>query len=380
LKKFILLMASGLFWFSLYVYLPYLTPDLIALGVTATLTGVIVAAHSFVQFLLRFPVGIKSEALGRQKPFVVAGMLFSAAASLIMYFFPSPIMLFAGNIVSGFASTTYVSFTVLYARYYSSDQNTRAMGIMGTAVEGGILCAFLVGGFAYDYAGIKLLFLIAVFVAAAGFVVSMFVKEEAVASTSENHVDIRELLKNRQLITSSILCILVKAVVFATAFSFTPKIAKDIGATGTQIGILNALFIGASVIGSYFITTKTGVKFGNRKTSVAGFILLSVYAAAIPFIHSVPLFMAVQFMGGLGYASLTSIFMANSVRGLPREKRPAGMGLYQAMYSIGSTVGPIILGIFADTISYSAGFFMMAAVAASGLATAINAGKKGLVQ
>jgi hypothetical protein len=45
----------------------------------------------------------------------------------------------------------YVSFTVLYARYYSAGQNTRAMGIMGTAVETGILCAFLAGGFAYGH-------------------------------------------------------------------------------------------------------------------------------------------------------------------------------------------------------------------------------------
>ena len=172
----------------------------------------------------------------------------------------------------------------------------------------------------------------------------------------------------------------MKAIVFATAFSFTPKAAQDMGATGVQIGILNALFIGASVIGSYFITTKAGGKFGDVRTSVTGFALLGFYAAAIPFLHSLPLFCVVQFVGGLGYASLTAIFMANAVRKLKPDQKSAGMGLYQALYSIGSTAGPILFGILADSVSYAAGFFTIAGVAAAGIAATVYTGKKRLMQ
>ena len=108
MKKILLLAVVCVFWFSLYLYVPFLTPYLISLGVTATLAGVIFAAHSFVQLVLRFPVGLKSDMLGRQKPFIVLGMVFSAIASILMYFFPSPAMLFAGNAISGVSSTMYV--------------------------------------------------------------------------------------------------------------------------------------------------------------------------------------------------------------------------------------------------------------------------------
>ena len=85
MKKLILLVVTCLFWFSLYLYIPFLTPFLISLGLSATLAGVIFGAHSFVQLVLRLPVGMKSEAIGKQKPFVMMGMLFTVVSSMVMW-------------------------------------------------------------------------------------------------------------------------------------------------------------------------------------------------------------------------------------------------------------------------------------------------------
>ena len=131
MKKLILLVVTCLFWFSLYLYIPFLTPFLISLGLSATLAGVIFGAHSFVQLLARLPVGMKSEAIGKQKPFIMMGMLFTAISSIVMWAFPSPAMLLVGNAISGFASTMYVSFTLLYARYYTKEETGKAMGVLG---------------------------------------------------------------------------------------------------------------------------------------------------------------------------------------------------------------------------------------------------------
>ena len=150
MKKLILLITTCFFWFSLYLYLPFLTPFLISLGVSATLAGIIFGIHSITQLVLRFPIGIKSDQLGKQKPFIILGMLFSAIASIVMYFFPSPAMLFVGNAVSGFSSTMYVAFTVLYAKYYDKTQTNKAMGTIGAVVEVGILLSFLIGGALYQ--------------------------------------------------------------------------------------------------------------------------------------------------------------------------------------------------------------------------------------
>ena len=379
MKKLILLITTCFFWFSLYLYLPFLTPFLISLGVSATLAGIIFGIHSITQLVLRFPIGIKSDQLGKQKPFIILGMLFSAIASIVMYFFPSPAMLFVGNAVSGFYSTIYVAFTVLYAKYYDKTQTNKAMGTIGAVVEVGILLSFLIGGALYQNAGIKSLFFISFCVAAAGTLISFFVKEVPDKQVTIKTNDLLKLVKNKQLIISSVLCIIIKAVVFATAFSFTPKIAQDIGANGIEVGVINAMFIAASVLGSLFITTKAGVRLGNTKTSVLGFLILGLYSAAVPFVHNIPVFMLVQFIGGLGYASLTAIFMANAIKHLDENQKAAGMGLYQALYSAGSAAGPVILGIFADSFSYAAGFIAIAVIAIGGMALSIGAGARKLM-
>lgn len=379
MKKLILLITTCFFWFSLYLYLPFLTPFLISLGVSATLAGIIFGIHSITQLVLRFPIGIKSDQLGKQKPFIILGMLFSAIASIVMYFFPSPAMLFVGNAVSGFSSTMYVAFTVLYAKYYDKTQTNKAMGTIGAVVEVGILLSFLIGGALYQNAGIKSLFFISFCVAAAGTLISFFVKEVPDKQVTIKTNDLLKLVKNKQLIISSVLCIIIKAVVFATAFSFTPKIAQDIGANGIEVGVINAMFIAASVLGSLFITTKAGVRLGNTKTSVLGFLILGLYSATVPFVHNIPVFMLVQFIGGLGYASLTAIFMANAIKHLDENQKAAGMGLYQALYSAGSAAGPVILGIFADSFSYAAGFIAIAVIAIGGMALSIGAGARKLM-
>lgn len=379
MKKLILLITTCFFWFSLYLYLPFLTPFLISLGVSATLAGIIFGIHSITQLVLRFPIGIKSDQLGKQKPFIILGMLFSAIASIVMYFFPSPAMLFVGNAVSGFSSTMYVAFTVLYAKYYDKTQTNKAMGTIGAVVEVGILLSFLIGGALYQNAGIRSLFFISFCVAAAGTLISFFVKEVPDKQVTIKTNDLLKLVKNKQLIISSVLCIIIKAVVFATAFSFTPKIAQDIGANGIEVGVINAMFIAASVLGSLFITTKAGVRLGNTKTSVLGFLILGLYSAAVPFVHNIPVFMLVQFIGGLGYASLTAIFMANAIKHLDENQKAAGMGLYQALYSAGSAAGPVILGIFADSFSYAAGFIAIAVIAIGGMALSIGAGARKLM-
>ena len=369
-----------MYWFSLYLYIPFLTPYLLGLGVSATVTGIIFGMHSFAQMLLRFPVGIYSDGLGKQKPFIIAGMVFTALAAVLMYFFPSPALLCVGNFVSGFSSAMYVGFTVLYAKYYDKTQTNQAMGVIGAITDVGIFGAFVVGGFLYQAAGIKSLFLASALVGAVGIVLSLFVTEEPQQKVpTPTKQEMLSTIKNKELLMSSLLCILVKGIVFATAFSFTPKIAQDLGAGGIERGIINALFIGSSVLGSFFVASKPGQKLGNTRTTLLGFVILGSYALCVPFVNSIALLMVVQFIGGLGYASLTAIFMANAVRHLPPEQKATGMGLYQALYSVGSTLGPVLLGAFADAFSYKVGFIAIAVVAAIGFGLTVFASKKNLM-
>lgn len=378
-KRFTLALCAAVFWFSLYLYIPYLTPHLLAMGISASLAGVIVASHAFVQMVTRFPMGIAASKRGTHKRTIVIGMAMSAVSAAIMYWFPSAAMLCVGNALSGYSSAAYIGFTVVYGKYYTPQQSDKAMGLLSAVVESGILTAFVLGGFLDAAGGIRLIFLAACVSGAAGFVLSLFVKDVKLPKTPETISDIRKVVSNRMLILSSVLCILLKMIVFGTAFGFTPKLARDIGAQGVELGFINAIFIASSVLSSVLVTTKMGRRIGDVRLSALGFIFLCIYSVSITFVRSIPLFMVLQFVGGLGYASLTAIFMSNATRSLPDDQKSAGQGLYQALDSLGSTLGPIMIGVFADLFSYTAAFLAAACIAAAGVALSLYTGAKGLM-
>lgn len=378
-KRFTLALCAAVFWFSLYLYIPYLTPHLLAMGISASLAGVIVASHAFVQMVTRFPMGIAASKRGTHKRTIVIGMAMSAVSAAIMYWFPSAAMLCVGNALSGYSSAAYIGFTVVYGKYYTPQQSDKAMGLLSAVVESGILTAFVLGGFLDAAGGIRLIFLAACVSGAAGFVLSLFVKDVKLPKTPETISDIRKVVSNRMLILSSVLCILLKMIVFGTAFGFTPKLARDIGAQGVELGFINAIFIASSVLSSVLVTTKMGRRIGDVRLSALGFVFLCIYSVSITFVRSIPLFMVLQFVGGLGYASLTAIFMSNATRSLPDDQKSAGQGLYQALDSLGSTLGPIMIGVFADLFSYTAAFLAAACIAAAGVALSLYTGAKGLM-
>ena len=77
-KKLILAAVTCCHWFSLYAYSPYFTPYMESLGAAASLIGFAVGLYGASQMVLRIPLGITADKLGRQKIFVSAGLLASA--------------------------------------------------------------------------------------------------------------------------------------------------------------------------------------------------------------------------------------------------------------------------------------------------------------
>ena len=57
-RRAVMLLITVLFWFALYVYVPYQTPYLSMLGVASSFIGVILGAYGFSQMLIRIPLGI----------------------------------------------------------------------------------------------------------------------------------------------------------------------------------------------------------------------------------------------------------------------------------------------------------------------------------
>ncbi len=374
------MITTCLFWFAQYVYRPFLTPYLLGVGVSATAVGVIIGVYALVQLVLRIPQGVMADSMGRHKLFIVWGMVCAALAALGMLIYPSPVLVFIANAVSGLASTMWVSFTVLYASYYEENQTGKAMGVINAVCQVGFLAAYITGGFLYQYMDLKILFLVSFAVGAVGALVSLFIKETPRPRVAASMKKVLAVLKDKTLIVSSLLAVLVQTVVFGTAQSFTASVAQSIGADGLGIGALSAIFTVSSILGSYFIATKAGARMGRKWMSVVGFSCLLIYCVAVPLAPNMSALYTVQFIGGLGNSSLISIFMTSSIQHFPAEKKATAMGFYQAVYSLGSTIGPIMLGAVADASNYTTAFFAVGLAAVVGIAVVITAYKKKILR
>lgn len=379
MSRILVLITAASLWSATSFYTPYLTPELLGMKVSATIAGVIVACRPLAQMFARVPLGIRSARRGTHKQMIVAGTGCGSLAAIVMYFFPTPAMICVGCAIAGFAGASYVGITVLYRQYFGATQGEKAMGTLGTVVEAGSLMSYVVGGILYQHGGIRALFLAGACVAFVGFVASFFVKDVQLPRGNETVKSTFALLKNRVLAVSTILTIMIKILAFGTVFSFTPKLAQDLGANGTQLGIINALFMAASMIGSFFVATRAGRKVGDVRMCIIGFVMLCFYCGTLPFMRSLPSFMVVQFTGGLGYEALSAVLMANCVRTLAPDQKAAGMGLYQALYSLGMFLGSVIVGSLVDIASYKGAYLTLAVISATGVVLTVWAGRKGVL-
>ena len=102
----------------------------------------------------------------------------------------------------------------------------------------------------------------------------------------------------------------------------------------------------------------------------AGFLLYTLYCLMVGFAPNMILMYAAQIIGGFANAVLTSVLMASCIAYVAPEKKSTAMGLYQAIYGIGMTIGPVIMGSFVDWSGYGGAFSLFALCA---LAAAIGA-------
>jgi len=368
-KKALLCAVTVFFWLAQYIYVPFLTPYLMALAFSATVVGGIVGAYGLTQLLLRIPLGITVDIIQNHKLVILMGTVCAGLSSIGMLLFPSPLMLFLANAMSGVASSAWVSFTILYPAYYEDNQSAKAIGIINAFQNIGILSAFILGGLLFEHFGIRSLFITSFISGILGSLLALCIKRE----TSDRRVNVRlgslvKVMKERRVIFYSLLCSVVYLILFATVFSFSTSTAKQMGASGPQLGIFAMLYSVGCILGSYFIGTRTARALGESRLVSLAFILMAIYCASIPMIVRLAWFFPLHLVCGFGSGILTSCLMAFAVKEVGPERKTTAMGFYQSIYCVGMTIGPVIMGLLIEHSTKAVAFLSVAAVA---LASAI---------
>ena len=70
-----------------------------------------------------------------------------------------------------------------------------------------------------------------------------------------------------------------------------------------------------------------------------------------------------QILCGLGNLLLFSILAAMAIRYIPQENKSTAMGLFQALYGIGMTIGPLLLSNMVAAWNYRTAYLVFGAIA-----------------
>ncbi len=350
-------LATGFFWFSLYAYVPFLTVHAQSRGASYSMLGLIAGSYGFVQMILRIPLGIQSDLMNRRKPFILAGMLIALLSALGMWWFDSPVGLLLFRSATGMAAATWVIFSVMFSSWFKPEEAPRAIGILNASLHIGQMAAMFLSGILAEQVGVKPVFLLG----AAGGVLALFFGLFIPENRSVHRVpmklpDLMKVSKEPNLMRICILGAFSQLLVFATTYSFVPLLARNLGATSFELGLLITLFTLGSVFGSLLSGTVLAPRFGERNTLVAGYLLSGIVCMLNPFIGRLGVLYASQIFAGFLFGALFTLLMGLSIRDVENRKRATAMGFFQSIYGIGMFAGPSLVGALSDVMGMTLGF------------------------
>jgi len=372
-QRILLLVIVVLFWFSQYVYIPFQNPYLTMRNVSANMIGSIIGAYGIAQCLLRLPVGIFADSIGKHKCFIFLGVAFAASASAVRVFMPSGEGFLIANVLSGIASSTWISYMVHYTGYFSKDDQQKATSTIILVNNLGMLFGFMVSTLFYDKLGMRFLCVMSASSGIIGTVLALNIKDHQQKEVEKrlSYINYISVCKNRRLIFFSILALIQQGIQMSTTMSFTTQILKDLGTSSLIIGLSSILYMLSAVVSAGFASSKFCNKYGPKLWIPIVFLLVSIYCILVPSIGSIFIISLLQILPGMSTGILCSYLTSEAMKEIPQYKKSTAMGFFQAVYAIGMSVFPIIVGKIASAISIQNGYFVLAIISVLGMGASI---------
>jgi MFS family permease len=361
----IILIVVFLFWVSLYVYVPTLPVYVESKVENLAWVGFILATYGIWQMIIRLPLGIASDRVGRRKPFVIVGLVLSALGSIVMGNAKGTTGLAVGRSLSGLGASTWVTLLIFFNSMFSPQDAVRATSLLTLVNSVGRTLATGVTGTLADLGGDMLPFAVAAGAGVIAILTMFFVRERRLPKKNASGKEIFTLITRRDVLLPSLLNMVRQYVTYGVTFSFIPILASQIGATDVELSLLASMNIAMGIGGNLF-AAMAAKKMGSRKLIFVSIYLMTSAVALAAVASNLPIIFVAQFFNGLAAGIGYPVLMGSSIENVSEGERATAMGLHQAVYAIGMSVGPWMSGILADSLGIQH-MFAWTAVAFLGL-------------
>ncbi len=363
--------AVFLFWFSQYVFVPTLPEYLRGKVNSFSVVGAVLAMYGLWQVVVRLPLGILIDAVGRQKLFILGGFFVCAAGSLLLGTTDTTVGLYLGRSLTGLAMGIWVPLVVVFSSFFPAEQSIRATAVLALVSAAARITATALNGYLNEGGGYILAFVVAVAAAALAAVFVLPVPLNSQPAGAPKLRPLRRLFLRRNVLLPSLLAAVNQYVVFGVSLGFMPVLAKQLGAGDVTIGLLASVNLLLFLLGN-LSATSSGSRLRSESMLLGTYVLFALAIAAAALAKNIPLLFLIQGLLGIAHGIGYPVLMGLSIRDVPANQRTAAMGLHQSVYAAGIFIGPWASGVLADAIGIRPMFAVNAVLClALGLAGAI---------
>jgi len=360
-EKKLFLIGTTLFWFSLYIYVPILSPYVEHLSGSLALVGAVIGSYGFAQLLFRLPIGIWSDNKGKRKSFILSGFALAFISCVGLALSPNAWFMLLFRWISGIAASMWVVFSVFYSSYFSEKQTARAMSQITFCIGVAQMLGTYSGGRISDAYGWLPPFYIGAGLALLGAVFMLPISERAEKNPAPfSGQKLLAIISCKRLLTVSIITALSQFAMFATTFGFLQIYVTDtayIGASKTQLGTLMAVMLLCQTISMRLTGAFVAPHIGYKATVGIAYTAIAGVSIITPYISSFRLLFLIQALGALGRGLAYPVLMGLAIQGIPKEEKATAMGFFQAVYAIGMFGGPFSAGFIGGAFGLRSVFF-----------------------
>jgi predicted MFS family arabinose efflux permease len=362
-KKNLILFAAAVFllWFSQYVFFPTLPQYLRGKVGSLAVVGAVLAMYGLWQVVVRLPLGILIDAVGRQKLFLSGGFLIGALGALILGTAGTIPALYIGRSFTGLSMAIWVPLVVVFSGFFPAEQSVRATAVLTLVTAAARITATTLNGYLNEWGGTVLAFYLA---AAAAALATILVLPVPVNSRPAGAPTLQPLLRlfiRKTVLLPSVLAAINQYVIFGISLGFMPVLAGQLGAGDVALGYLAMVNLLFFLLGNLTATSSSS-RFRSESLVLVSYLLFAAAIGAAALAKSIPLLFVSQGCLGAAHGIGYPVLMGMTIRDVPAQSRSSAMGLHQSVYAAGIFIGPWASGALAEALGIRPMFGLTAAL------------------
>jgi len=345
-----------------------------SLGASLTLIGALSGVVGLTRILSSVPIGMISDARGR-RGVLVAGMLLLASLSFLCTVISNPYFLFPLRIMNGLAIASTFFIGIAYVGDVVAKPNRGlVIGLYTTCMGLGFTLGSAAGGQMAANYGYDVTYRVAAIAALVGAAVAWWGlgsrpvdrRKEAGDADVSLSAKLSLLVREPHLFAASLGYLLIILMFDAAVVNFFPLYAVSLSVSQAMIGTMFAV----RALVSTSVRLPTGVlttRFSSKSIMLVALILGMAMLFSIS-CTTVPALLTILLAGeGICFGMFLTSGQAFIAEHFTESNRGTAMGVYGMTGSIGSTVGPLVLGSVADLAGLNSVFWLTGVLVFGGI-------------